>query len=139
MLAGEPGVPATALQRGVEWLWNAQEADGSWFGRWGVNYVYGTGAAVPALIAAGVTCDDPRIRSAVSWLESHQNDDGGWGEDLRSYVDESWRGRGESTASQTAWALLALLAAGSDGSDATRRGIEWLVRNQTAEGTWDEP
>jgi len=97
----------------VQWLLDNQETDGSWFGRWGANYLYGTGAAVPALVAAGVAVDAPSIRRAVHWLEQHQNEDGGWGEDLRSYVDASWRGRGESTASQTAWALLALLAAGA--------------------------
>ena len=89
-----------------------QEPDGSWFGRWGVNHVYGTGAAVPALVAAGVRPHDQRIRRAVRWLEDHQNADGGWGEDSRSYVDRAWIGRGASTASQTAWALLALHAAG---------------------------
>jgi squalene-hopene/tetraprenyl-beta-curcumene cyclase len=130
---------AAALSRAVRWLWAQQEADGSWFGRWGVNYVYGTGAAVPALIAAGVSQDDQRILRAVAWLEEHQNDDGGWGEDLRSYVDPEWAGHGESTASQTAWALLALLAAGRSETDAVIRGIDWLVRNQTEDGTWDEP
>ena len=139
MLAREPGVPPTVMQRASVWLWNAQEPDGSWFGRWGVNYVYGTGAAVPALIDAGARPDDPRIRRAVGWLEDHQNPDGGWGEDLRSYVYDPWRGKGESTASQTAWALLALLAAGEHASDATGRGVEWLTRNQTEDGTWDEP
>ncbi len=139
MLAEEPGVDPEVLRRGVDWLWAQQEPDGSWFGRWGVNYVYGTGAAVPALVAAGAPPADPRIRRAVEWLESHQNDDGGWGEDLRSYVDAAWRGRGRSTASQTAWALLALLAAGEHSSRATERGIAWLVSNQRDDGTWDEP
>ena len=83
-----------AVERGVAWLSAQQEADGSWFGRWGVNYVYGTGAAVPALVAAGVAPDDPRIRRAVAWLEDHQNPDGGWGEDLRSYVDDAVAGPG---------------------------------------------
>jgi len=138
MLA-EGSTDAAALSRAVGWLWAQQEADGSWFGRWGVNYVYGTGAAVPALLAAGVSQDDPRILRAVAWLEDHQNEDGGWGEDLRSYVDPEWAGRGESTASQTAWALLALLAAGRSDTDAVIRGIDWLVRNQTDDGTWDEP
>ena len=101
--------------------------------------MYGTGAAVPALIAAGVAGDDARIRRAVRWLDSHQNADGGWGEDLRSYVDAEWRGRGHSTASQTAWALLALVAAGEAGSASTRRGVEWLVDTQRPDGTWDEP
>ncbi len=139
MLAAEPGAPPGAVERGVAWLSEQQEADGSWFGRWGVNYVYGTGAAVPALVAAGVAPHDPRIRRAVTWLQDHQNPDGGWGEDLRSYIDEEWRGRGTSTASQTAWALLALLAAGESGDQATRRGVEFLAATQQPDGTWDEP
>jgi squalene-hopene/tetraprenyl-beta-curcumene cyclase len=136
--AGLGGSPA--VRRGVTWLLREQEPDGSWFGRWGANYVYGTGAAVPALIAAGVQPGKPCIRGAVGWLVSHQNDDGGWGEDLRSYRDPSWAGRGASTASQTAWALLALLAAG--GEDARRsaeRGVRWLAASQRPDGTWDEP
>jgi squalene-hopene/tetraprenyl-beta-curcumene cyclase len=131
--AGEP--PA---QRGVQWLLAHQERDGSWWGRWGVNHIYGTGAAVPALIAAGLDRSHPSIRRAVTWLESHQNEDGGWGEDPRSYDDPAWIGRGPSTASQTAWALLALDAAG-ERSHALRRGVEWLVRTQLADGGWDEP
>jgi squalene-hopene/tetraprenyl-beta-curcumene cyclase len=139
MLAAEPTADPEVVRRGVEWLWREQEADGSWFGRWGVNFVYGTGAAVPALVACGTAGSDPRIRRAVAWLEEHQNPDGGWGEDLRSYVDDDWRGRGASTASQTAWALLALLAAGDAHSEAVERGVAWLVGTQTPEGTWDEP
>jgi len=126
------------LERGVEWLWRSQEADGSWFGRWGANHVYGTGAAVPALVAAGARPDDPRLRRAVAWLAAHQNPDGGWGEDLRSYGDDAWRGRGRSTPSQTAWALLALLAVGDRG-DAAQRGVAYLAAAQRADGTWDEP
>jgi squalene-hopene/tetraprenyl-beta-curcumene cyclase len=139
MLVDEPGVPAEVVARGVAWLWAHQEADGSWFGRWGVNYVYGTGAVVPALLAAGVSVGDPRLRKAVGWLEEHQNEDGGWGEDVRSYTDQAWRGRGDSTASQTAWALLALVAAGDHRSRAVERGIAWLLDTQTADGSWDEP
>ena len=111
-LAAEGLGAGKAARRGVAWLLRAQEQDGSWFGRWGANYVYGTGAVVPALIAAGVLPGKPPIRRAVGWLREHQNPDGGWGEDLRSYDDPALAGRGESTASQTAWALLALLAAG---------------------------
>jgi squalene-hopene/tetraprenyl-beta-curcumene cyclase len=138
MLAEVGQADSPAAQRGVRWLLEAQEADGSWFGRWGTNYVYGTGAAVPALIAAGQPADSPVMRRAVRWLEVHQNDDGGWGEDMRSYTDPAWAGRGESTASQTAWALLALLAA-DPGSPAVRRGVDWLIETQRADGTWDEP
>ena len=135
------GLPASrAARRGVAWLLRAQEPDGSWFGRWGSNYVYGTGAVVPALIAAGVLPGKPPIRRAVSWLIAHQNADGGWGEDMRSYADASWAGRGESTASQTAWALLALLAAGGTGTaDSIEGGIRWLAGTQRPDGTWDEP
>jgi squalene-hopene/tetraprenyl-beta-curcumene cyclase len=133
-----------AARRGVTWLLRAQESDGSWFGRWGANYVYGTGAVVPALIAAGVRPGKPVIRRAVAWLVSHQNPDGGWGEDLRSYADPGWAGRGESTASQTAWALLALLAAwdgggGSPEAASIERGVTWLAQTQRDDGTWDEP
>jgi squalene-hopene/tetraprenyl-beta-curcumene cyclase len=137
--AAEGQADSPVVRRGVVWLLRAQESDGSWFGRWGANYVYGTGAVVPALIAAGVRPSKPAIRRAVAWLESRQNPDGGWGEDLRSYDDPALAGRGTSTASQTAWALLALLAAGEQDSAATRQGIEWLARTQRADGSWDEP
>ena len=129
-----------AVRRGVAWLLRAQESDGSWFGRWGANYVYGTGAAVPALLACGVRPGKPPIRRAIRWLINHQNADGGWGEDLRSYEDTGWAGRGESTASQTAWALLALLAVGGDEAMASaERGVAWLTRTQRSDGSWDEP
>ncbi|HEX5493945.1 MAG TPA: prenyltransferase/squalene oxidase repeat-containing protein, partial [Mycobacteriales bacterium] len=126
------------VRRGVRWLRQAQELDGSWFGRWGANYIYGTGAAVPAMVAAGVPGDDPAIGRALSWLRARQNADGGWGEDLRSYRDPSQAGRGVSTASQTAWALLALLAAGEN-TEAVRRGVDFLVSTQRPDGSWDEP
>jgi len=143
-LAAEGLAGSRAARRGVVWLLKAQESDGSWFGRWGANYVYGTGAVVPALIAAGVKRDKPAIRRAVAWLEEHQNPDGGWGEDMRSYDEPALAGRGESTASQTAWALLALLAAeqradADVGGTAVERGIRWLVDHQRADGTWEEP
>ncbi len=139
MLALEGKTDNARVQRGIAWLRAAQEPDGSWFGRWGANFIYGTGAAVPALVAAGVSPDDPSIRRAVHWLASRQNPDGGWGEDLRSYDDPAgWSGRGASTASQTAWALLALVAAGDDGS-MTRRGVAYLVDTQREDGSWDEP
>ncbi|GHF38044.1 squalene-hopene/tetraprenyl-beta-curcumene cyclase [Amycolatopsis bartoniae] len=139
MMAAEGLANSPECRRGVKWLLDAQEDDGSWFGRWGANHLYGTGAAVPALVAAGVSPGDPAVRRAVKWLESCQNPDGGWGEDLRSYRDPAWIGKGDSTASQTAWALLALLAAGERESAMVKRGVRWLVETQRADGTWDEP
>ncbi len=133
---GRAGDPETVAA--VRWLIERQESGGSWFGRWGVNHVYGTGAVLPALLAAGVAPSEPCIRRAVAWLEQHQNSDGGWGEDPRSYDHAEWVGRGESTASQTAWALLALHTAG-ERSDAVARGVQWLVDTQREDGGWDEP
>ncbi|MDN3295431.1 squalene--hopene cyclase [Streptomyces ficellus] len=139
MLAYEGKAHHTRTRKGVEWLLAEQEANGAWFGRWGVNYVYGTGSVVPALIAAGLPASHPAIRRAVAWLESVQNEDGGWGEDLRSYREQEWIGHGASTASQTAWALMALLAAGERESRAVERGIGWLAGTQAEDGSWDEP
>ncbi len=139
MLA-ELGMGSAAVTRGgIDWLLREQEADGSWFGRWGANHLYGTGAVVPALVAAGMKPSHPAIVRAVRWLEQVQQPNGGWGEDLRSYDDPSWRARGEPTASQTAWALLALLAAGRHGSRAVERGVAWLAATQRPDGSWDEP
>jgi squalene-hopene/tetraprenyl-beta-curcumene cyclase len=138
MLAHEGRREDPVTRRAVAWLLAEQEPDGSWFGRWGANHLYGTGAVVPALVAAGLRRDHPAVRRAVRWLEGVQNADGGWGEDLRSYADDAWRGRGDSTASQTAWALLALDAAGARG-EALERGVRWLVDTQLPDGGWDEP
>jgi squalene-hopene/tetraprenyl-beta-curcumene cyclase len=140
LLAPEHDAAArAATETGLAWLDREQEADGSWFGRWGVNHVYGTWSVLTALEAAGVPADDPRMRRAAGWLKSHQNADGGWGEDCRSYVDPAWIGRGPSTASQTAWALIALQAAGEADSPEAQRGLQWLASTQLPEGTWDEP
>ncbi len=138
---GRLGFPAShpPVQRGYQYLRQEQEADGPWFGRWGVNYVYGTGAALPAMEAIGEDMGQPYIRRAVDWLLIHQNEDGGWGECCGSYVDDSLRGVGPSTASQTAWALLALISAGEAGSDACLRGIQYLLDIQQSDGSWDEP
>jgi squalene-hopene/tetraprenyl-beta-curcumene cyclase len=138
MLAALGRGEAPVSTQAVAWLLDQQEQDGSWFGRWGINHVYGTGAVVPALTAAGVDPAHDSIRRAVRWLQEHQNEDGGWGEDPRSYDDDAWIGRGTSTASQTAWALLALHAAAQRG-EAMQRGIGWLVATQRPDGSWDEP
>jgi squalene-hopene/tetraprenyl-beta-curcumene cyclase len=137
MLAYEGLGDAPATRRGIEWLLREQEPDGSWFGRWGANHIYGTAAVVPALAACGLA-DHASVRFAVDWLGQVQNEDGGFGEDLRSYRDPAWRGRGASTASQTAWALLGLHAA-DDHSPMLDRAVNWLVETQQSDGSWDEP
>ena len=127
------------VRRALEFIKQRQEPDGPWFGRWGVNYIYGTGAVLPALQAIGEDMSQAYVRRAVEWTVAHQNGDGGWGETCASYVDPSLRGQGESTASQTAWALIGLLAAGEVDDAATRAGIAYLASTQQADGTWDEP
>lgn len=128
-----------AVKRAVDYIMSEQEADGSWFGRWGVNYIYGTGLVLPGLAAVGFDMNDPRIRKAADWLVSTQKPDGGWGESCASYMDDAMRAKGPNTASQTAWALMGLLATGShDYDDSIRRGVEWLVKNHR-NGTWEEP
>jgi squalene-hopene/tetraprenyl-beta-curcumene cyclase len=137
MLGGEGLTDLPEARRGVSYLLGEQEERGSWFGRWGINHVYGTGAALPGLVDAGVPPTDPRLRRAAAWLEEIQNPDGGWGEDGRSYDDPAWIGRGPSTASQTAWALIALHALG-ERTPAVERGLAWLIEHQRDDGTWDE-
>jgi squalene-hopene/tetraprenyl-beta-curcumene cyclase len=129
---------AAPVERGLDWLLSEQEPDGSWFGRWGVNHLYGTGAALPALEAGGLACGHPAIRRAVAWLEAVQQPDGSFGEDIRSYADPSWRGRGRATPSQTAWALLGYVAAGEAGSNSARRAADWLCFVQRSNGDWQE-
>lgn len=139
MLLDGRGADHEVVKRGLRYLEQMQEPDGSWWGRWGVNYVYGLGAVLPVLAAAGYDANDARIRRAVHWLEAHQNPDGGWGESCHSYDDPESRGIGPSTPSQTAWALLGLLAAGEVESEATSRGVRFLVLRQEPDGSWDEP
>ncbi len=129
-----------AVQRAYRYLLAEQETDGSWFGRWGVNYIYGTAAVLPGLAAIGEDMTSPHVQRAVRWIIEHQNADGGWGETCASYMDENLRGQGPSTASQTAWGIIALDAAGYRSSDeATLRGLRYLFNTQRRDGTWDEP
>jgi squalene-hopene/tetraprenyl-beta-curcumene cyclase len=128
-----------ALSAGVAYLRRTQLAEGSWYGRWGLNYIYGTWSVLCALNAAGVDHQDPAVRKAVNWLLSIQNADGGWGEDATSYrLDYKGFEGAPTTASQTAWALLGLMAAGEVGHPAVARGVEYLKSTQTEKGLWDE-
>ena len=140
-LLGLIGFPRThhIVRRALRFVQNNQEPDGAWYGRWGVNYIYGTCHVLCGLRSVNEPMHQPYIRRAVRWLVSHQNPDGGWGETCQSYADPSLRGIGSSTASQTAWALMGLLAAGEVRTKAVQRGIEYLLRTQTAEGSWYEP
>src|SRR5207247_11340104 len=115
-------------RRALEFVRRTQRADGSWWGRWGVNFIYGTWSVLDGLAAIGEDLRAPYVRRAVEWLRARQNADGGWGETVASYDDESLAGKGESTASQTAWALLGLLAADGAAGPAGQRGIDSLGR-----------
>ncbi|HEY4044835.1 MAG TPA: squalene--hopene cyclase [Rhodopila sp.] len=126
------------MRRALAYLRREQEADGSWFGRWGTNYIYGTWSVLCALNAAGVAPDDPAIVRAVEWLVSVQREDGGWGEDEESYGDAPHGRYGASTPSQTAWAVLGLMAAGAVDHPATAAGIAYLAATQKLDGEWTE-
>src|SRR5947209_1511936 len=126
-------------RRALGFIRRTQRHDGPWFGRWGVNYIYGTWSVFRGLKAIGESFEQEYIQRAVQWLESHQNPDGGWGETCESYDDPSLAGRGTSTPSQTAWALLALLAAGRARTDVVERGVSHLLDRQRADGGWDDP
>lgn len=135
---GEP-LSSPRMAAAIAYLRKEQEPEGSWFGRWGVNYIYGTWSVLCALNAAGLPADDPAVTRAVGWLKAIQNPDGGWGEDCDSYaLDRKGHVPAASTASQTAWALLGLMAAGEGDSEAVERGVEWLVANQEADGLWGQ-
>ncbi|HLJ10950.1 MAG TPA: terpene cyclase/mutase family protein [Planctomycetaceae bacterium] len=139
MLSGLGMTPEHSLaRRAIDFLWKNQEQDHCWFGRWGVNYIYGTWQTLVGLMALGVPASDPRIRRAVAWLKMRQYDSGGWGESPASYDDAHLRGRGTETASQTAWALLGLCAAGEVDSAAVGSGVQYLLDTQRDDGGWDE-
>ncbi len=136
MLCGfRPNHPA--VRRGVEYLLGAQEPDGSWYGRWGVNYIYGTFLALRGLRAAGLSENEPCIQRGLEFIRAYQNRDGGWGESCASY-DEQRFIPNPSTPSQTAWAILALLAGGDMRSESLYNGVDYLVRTQRLDGTWNE-
>ncbi len=125
-------------QRALQFIWQDQQSDFCWYGRWGVNYIYGTWQVIVGLVANGISPNDPRIRRAVGWLKDHQQSSGGWGETACSYDDPTLRGTGVPTASQTAWALLGLIAAGEANSTVAQRGVDYLLSTQQPDGTWPE-
>jgi squalene-hopene/tetraprenyl-beta-curcumene cyclase len=127
-----------AVARGLEYLWKTQEPQGCWYGRWGVNYIYGTWQVLQGLKAIGCSMSHPALVKAADWLESVQQPCGGWGETCRSYDDPSLMGTGTPTASQTAWATLGLIAAGRASGGAASRGIHYLLETQSPDGSWEE-
>ncbi|MCF8105367.1 MAG: squalene--hopene cyclase [Desulfohalobiaceae bacterium] len=134
----DPDRSHPAVGRGVEFIRKEQEPDGCWFGRWGVNYIYGTGAVLPALQAVGEDMTADYVRRAADWLVDRQNPDGGWGESCESYMADGFRGRGRSTPSQTGWAILGLTAVGKAYLPAVQKGIDFLI-SRNKNGTWNEP
>ena len=126
------------VAKAIDFVFREQESDGSWFGRWGVNYLYGAYLVLRGLDAIGVDHNEPQVQQAAEWIRMVQNADGGWGETCGSYDDPDTRGIGPSTPSQTAWALLGLLAAGDDRSDSVAKGVRWLLDRQRADGSWEE-
>ena len=131
-----PGHPA--VDRGLAYVRRSQEADGGWYGRWGVNYVYGTWQVLEGLRAIGIPLDDLAVLRGVAWLETYQQADGSWGETAESYADRGLAGTGVPTPSQTAWAVAGLIAAGRGESAAVRRGVDWLIARQEADGSWEQ-
>jgi squalene-hopene/tetraprenyl-beta-curcumene cyclase len=140
MFGGLGMTPAHKIAaRALEFLWQHQESDHCWFGRWGINYIYGTWQTLVGLVAIGIPVSDTRIRRAVAWLKRFQRENGGWGESAHSYDDPRTRGQGRPTASQTAWALLGLCAAGEAHSAAVEAGVQFLLDTQNDDGSWEEP
>jgi squalene-hopene/tetraprenyl-beta-curcumene cyclase len=132
----KPGQPP--VDKAVDYLRRTQESDGSWFGRWGINYIYGTWQVLVGLQAIGISTDDPLLQRGANWLLAHQQASGAWGESADTYEQPELRGQGPATASQTAWALLGLIAAGLAHHPAVERGVQWLVDQQQSDGTWAE-
>jgi squalene-hopene/tetraprenyl-beta-curcumene cyclase len=126
------------VEKAVQFILKEQEPDGSWFGRWGVNYLYGTFLVLRGLEAMGMWNHEPAVQQAAEWIRMVQNTDGGWGETCGTYDDPNQRGIGPSTPSQTAWAILGLLAAGDTRSDSVAKGVRWLIERQHGDGSWDE-
>ena len=127
------------LDRCIDYLRSEQEPDGSWFGRWGTNYIYGTWSVLVALAEVGIKSDDPTVQKAIDWLKNKQRIDGGWGEDNLSYHDQSFSGEyAVSTSFQTAWALLGLMAAGEAESPEVLAGINYLLNTQQSDGFWND-
>ncbi|UCD11773.1 MAG: squalene--hopene cyclase [Nitrospinaceae bacterium] len=127
------------VRKAIDFVKRNQETDGCWWGRWGVNYIYGTFLALNGLRSIGENMDDEFSQKAARWLMDHQNEDGGWGETCESYSNPALRGQGASTASQTAWAILGLVAAGKAGEESTARGVSHLIDRQNESDTWWEP
>lgn len=127
------------VRRALRFIQKTQESWGPWWGRWGVNYIYGTWCVLQGLAAIGEDLNQDSIRRAVTWLKSIQNTDGGWGEDCKGYLEKRYVPLNESVPSQTAWALMGLIAAGEEDCPVVKRGIDYLLRTQNAEGSWDEP
>ncbi|MBZ0254542.1 squalene--hopene cyclase, partial [bacterium] len=139
-MMGEFGYDQTfsPAARAVKYLLGQQEADGSWYGRWGVNYIYGTWQALVGLTMIGISPDELAIQRGVEWLLNYQLDDGGWGETCETYADPSLRGAGPSTPEQTAWAVMGLMSAGFVDHESVERGINYLLKRQKESGDWDE-
>jgi squalene-hopene/tetraprenyl-beta-curcumene cyclase len=128
-----------AVKKAIKFIRKEQEPDGAWFGRWGVNYIYGTMLVLRGLEAVGVDHHEPYVQQAAEWLRMIQNPDGGWGESCASYDDANLNGVGASTPSQTAWAVMGLLAANDTRSESVAKGVAYLLRTQRDDGSWDEP
>jgi squalene-hopene/tetraprenyl-beta-curcumene cyclase len=127
------------LERAINYVWSDQQPDNAWYGRWGVNYIYGTWQVLVGLTAIGIPGSDPRLQAGANWLRRMQQSSGGWGETPLSYDQPELRGTGTPTPSQTAWALMGLMAVGDFDSEAVQRGVQYLLNTQREDGTWDEP